>query len=209
LLTDNATRLLIHHLRGTLTEKSPTHAIVEVAGVGYGLSVSLNTFDRLPIEGASVFLHAYTYVREDRLQLFGFWDPAERDMFTLLIGVSGIGPNSAQTILSGLSVADLQRAIHRELVTELTQVRGIGSKTAQRIVVELRDKIRLPVTGPDDGADDSRALDDPLSEEAKMALEALGFATASARKAVAAALRKHGEGTPTVQDLIKGALRER
>lgn len=156
-----------------------------------------------------MLLRAYTYVREDRLQLFGFWDPAERDMFKLLIGVSGIGPNSAQTILSGLSVADLQRAIHRELVTELTQVRGIGTKTAQRIVVELKDKVRLPISDPDGSDDKRRDPDDPLSDEATMALEALGFATASARKAVAAAFRKHGEGTPTVQDLIKGALRER
>ena len=201
---------MIHHLRGTLADKSPTHAIIEVAGVGYGLSISLSTFDRLPAQNERVFLHAYTYVREDRLQLFGFWDPAEREMFRLLIGVSGIGPNLAQTILSGLSVADLQKAIHRELVNVLTQVKGVGTKTAQRVVVELKDKIRLPVSVAEEGDDKAiRSSDDPLGEEATLALEALGFATLPASKAVAAARRKHVDGTPTVQDLIKAALRER
>ena len=142
---------MIHHLRGILTEKSPTHAVIDVGGVGYGLSISLNTFDSLAVAGSTVSLHTHTYVREDRLQLFGFSDPAEREMFELLISVSGIGPNSAQTILSGLSVADLQKAIHRDQVNELTKIRGVGTKTAQRVVVELRDKIRLPWRRPTTG----------------------------------------------------------
>jgi Holliday junction DNA helicase RuvA len=130
-------------------------------------------------------------------------------MFKLLIGVSGIGPNSAQTILSGLSVGDLQKAILREQVGELTQVRGIGSKTAQRIVVELKDKIRLPVSGME-GSDDAgrQVSSDPLEDEAAMALEALGFAPAAARKGIDSARKKQGADA-TVQDLIKGALRER
>ncbi len=200
---------MIHHLRGTLTEKSPTHAVVDVGGVGYGLAISLNTFDKLPTEGTPVSLHTHTYVREDRLQLFGFSHPAEREMFKLLIGVSGIGPNSAQTILSGLSVADLQRAIHHERITELTKVRGVGTKTAQRVVVELRDKIRLPVVDPHDEDGSRPGPGDPLGDEAVMALEALGFPTSAARKAVAAARKNHQGGDPTVQDLIKGALRGR
>jgi|TARA_B100000809_G_scaffold264029_1_gene318754 Holliday junction DNA helicase RuvA len=199
---------LIHHLRGILTEKSPTHAVIDVGGVGYGLSISLNTFDSLAVAGSTVSLHTHTYVREDRLQLFGFSDPAEREMFELLISVSGIGPNSAQTILSGLSVADLQKAIHRDQVNELTKIRGVGTKTAQRVVVELRDKIRLPVATADDGEVSPRVSDDPLGEEAAMALEALGFAASAARKAVATARKKHGAES-TLQDLIKGALRER
>lgn len=193
-----------------LTEKSPTHAVLDVGGVGYGVSISLNTFDRLPAIGAEAFVHTHTYVREDRLQLFGFSDPAEREMFELLIGVSGIGPNSAQTILSGLSVADLQLAIHREQVAELTQVRGVGTKTAQRVVVELKDKIRLSAVPTDSKASTPTVpADDPVGMEATMALEKLGIATSTARKAVEAARKKHGDGVPTVQDLIKGALRER
>jgi Holliday junction DNA helicase RuvA len=204
-----ANNLLISHLRGTLAVKSPTEATIEVGGVGYGLSTSLSTSDKLPAIGAPVFLHTHTYVREDRLQLFGFADLAEREMFKLLIGVSGIGPNSAQTILSGLSVGDLQKAILREQVGELTQVRGIGSKTAQRIVVELKDKIRLPVSGME-GSDDAgrQVSSDPLEDEAAMALEALGFAPAAARKGIDSARKKQGADA-TVQDLIKGALRER
>ena len=191
-------------------EKSPTQAVVDIGGGGYGLNISLNTFDNLPAEGTPVSLHTYTYVREDRLQLFGFSHPAEREMFELLIGVSGIGPNSAQTILSGMSVADLQRAIHHERVTELTKVRGVGTKTAQRVVIELRDRIRLPLAGTDDAEEEpQQSPEDPLGEEAAMALEKLGFATSAARKAVAAARKKQEAGAPTVQDLIKGALRER
>lgn len=195
-----------------LVEKSPTHAVMDVGGVGYGLSISLHTFDRLPAIGVESVVHTHTYVREDRLQLFGFADPEEREMFEMLIGVSGIGPNSAQTILSGMSVADLQLAIHREQVTELTKVRGIGTKTAQRVVVDLKDKIRLPMAPTDSRASSTPArLDDPIVAEATLALEKLGIATSTARKAVDAARKKQGSGpeAPTVQDLIKGALRER
>ncbi|HJP29741.1 MAG TPA: Holliday junction branch migration protein RuvA [Candidatus Latescibacteria bacterium] len=200
---------MIHHLRGTLMEKTPTQAVIDVGGVGYGLSTSLNTFDTLPAVGEPVGLHTYTYVREDRIQLFAFSDPAEREMFELLIGVSGIGPKLAQTILSGLSVTDLQKAILQERVTELTQVRGVGSKTAQRVVVELKDRIRLSTALGHEEEGESPGDDDPVGQEATMALEALGIATAAARKAVTAARRKHAGDEPTVQDLIKGALRER
>lgn len=198
---------MIWRLRGTLVDKAYTHAIVDVGGVGYGLSVSLQTSAGLPETGETVHLHVHTYVREDRIQLFGFCDTTERDMFQLLIGVSGIGPSLAQTILSGLSVEDLQRAIHREQVTELTQVKGVGTKTAQRVVVELRDKVSLPAgAAQTEAADDEEK--DPVLTEAAMALEALGFAGAAAGKAVAAARRKQGDAA-TVQDLIKAALRER
>lgn len=199
---------MITHLRGILTRKTPTRAVIDVGGVGYRLAVSLHTFERLAAVGEKVELLTYTYVREDRLDLYGFYAEAEREMFELLIGVSGIGPTSAQTILSGMSVADLQRAIRGERVAELTQVRGVGTKTAQRLVVELRDKVHLPA-GDLAGAQREAPAEDPVAAEAALALEALGFAAASARKAVATARRK-AKGTPaTVQDLIKAALRER
>lgn len=199
---------MIDHLRGILAQKAPTRAVIDVGGVGYRLAISLHTYERLGSLGEPVELLAYTYVREDRLDLYGFCDEAERQMFELLIGVSGIGPTSAQTILSGMSVTDLQRAIYGERIAELTQVRGVGTKTAQRIVIELRDKVRL---APADLAAGSAVLPDgdPVGEEAVLALEALGFAAASARKVVAVARKKaHGTRT-TVQDLIKAALRER
>ena len=198
---------MITHLRGILTRKTPTRAVIDVGGVGYRLAISLHSYERLAAAGEKVELLTYTYVREDRLDLYGFFEEAEREMFELLIGVSGIGPKLAQTILSGMSVADLQRAIRGERVAELTQVRGVGTKTAQRLVVELRDKVHLPAD--DAGAQRGAPAEDRVAAEAALALEALGFAAVSARKAVATA-RKKANGTPgTVQDLIKAALRER
>ena len=197
---------MIHHLTGSLLQKSPTRAVVDVGGVGYGVSISLSTYAHLGSEGDPVRLFIHTYVREDRLELFGFSEPAEREMFQLLIGVSGIGPNSAQAILSGMSVADLQRAIHQEEVSELTRVRGVGPKTARRVVVELKDKIRIPALAAAEPVTTSSG--EGLDDQASLALEALGIATATARKAVASARAKL-DGEPTVQALIKAALRER
>lgn len=196
---------MIHFLRGSLSERSPTRAVIDVGGVGYGVAISLTTYDQLPAVGSEVELQTFTYVREDRLDLFGFADAEERRMFTLLLSVSGIGPNSAQTILSGMSVADLQRAITQDLVSELTQIRGVGRKTAERVVVELRDKITAPV--------DSSLTQGPprapgVAGEAVLALVALGIPEAAAGKSVDKALSR-SDGEPSVQDLIKSALRER
>lgn len=196
---------MISHVRGSLAEKAPTHAVVDVHGVGYRLAISLHTFERLPETGAAVTLLTHTYVREDRLELFGFADAAEREMFQLLIGVSGIGPVSAQTILSGLSLGDLQRAIYMGRTDELTAVRGVGPKTAARLVVELKDKVRLSA----DLREEAEPVEgDPVAAEALLALKALGFAPAAARRAVSAA-RKRAGGVDSVQELIKQALRER
>ena len=159
------------------------------------------------LAGAQAHILAHTYVREDRWELFGFTEAPERDMFQLLIGVSGIGPNSALMILSGMSVADLSRAILEERVADLTRVRGVGPKTAQRVVVELKDRVRLPADG---SADRSAGSDsDPVADEAMLALDALGFSGPAARKAVGAVRKKLGDGEVTVQALIKGALQER
>ena len=198
---------MITHLRGLLAHKAPTRAVVEVGGVGYELSVSLATYDGLPAAGSPVEILAHTHVREDQLALFGFLQETEREMFRLLIGISGIGPNLALTILSGLSVDDLARAIQEERAGDLTRVRGIGPRTAQRVVVDLKDRIRRPLrTGP--GAP-REAGSDAVVDEAMRALEALGFAGPAARKALEAVRKRLGEGEASVQALIKGALRER
>lgn len=200
---------MIERINGVLVERSPTHAVVEVGGIGYGLSISLNTFEQLPDLGIEVSLLTHTYVREDRLQLFGFSDAEEREMFQLLIGVAGIGPNSAQTILSGMSVEELKSAIFEERVSDLTRVRGIGRKTADRVVVDLRDKID-PVSKRtlDTEGEPAASTWNKKTEEAVLALAALGIATASARKAVASAMEKTGADI-TLQELIKLALNER
>ena len=200
---------MIERINGVLVERAPTHVVVEVGGIGYGLSISLNTFEQLPDLGSEVSLLTHTYVREDRLQLFGFSDAEEREMFQLLIGVAGIGPNSAQTILSGMSVEELKSAIFEERVSDLTRVRGIGRKTADRVVVDLRDKID-PVSKRtlDTEGEPAASTWNKKTEEAVLALAALGIATASARKAVASAMEKTGADI-TLQELIKLALNER
>ena len=198
---------MITRLRGLLSHKAPTRAVVDVGGVGYELAISLTTYDALPEAGGPVEILAHTYVREDQLALFGFLQEEEREMFRLLIGVSGIGPNSALTILSGLSVGDLALAIQEGRADDLTRVRGIGPKTAQRVVVDLKDRVRRPLPAGRDGPQAAGA--DALADEALRALEALGFAGPGARKAVAAVRRRLEDGEVSVQALIKGALRER
>ncbi|MBU09240.1 MAG: Holliday junction branch migration protein RuvA [Gemmatimonadetes bacterium] len=198
---------VIDFLRGTLHERTPTRAVIDVGGVGYGVAISLTTYDRLPSVGTEIFLHTYTYVREDRLDLYGFADAEERRMFTLLLSVSGIGPNSAQTVLSGMSISDLQSAITQDRVTDLTQIRGVGRKTAERVVVELRDKI-ASIAGATGSVSATGPVDQGVTAEAILALVALGINESTATKSVDKAMKK-SDGEATVQDLIKNALRDR
>jgi Holliday junction DNA helicase RuvA len=195
---------MIDQLKGELIGKTTAKAVVDVGGVGYGLSISLSTSERLPFPGEKILVYTYLYVREDRLDLFGFADTEEREIFQLLIGVSGIGPNSAQTILSGLSVADLKEAIFNDRVGDLTAIKGIGRKTAERMVIELRDKISI-VEGM--GQTESGRKPGP-TEEAALALMALGITPAVSRQAVTKAL-KHIGPDASLQALIKCALQER
>ena len=204
---------MITYVRGKLVYKSPTSIVVEVGGepggIGYEAAISLVTFEQLPELGAEARLLTHHYVREDRQELFGFADEREREIFELLIGVSGIGPNSAQTILSGMSVAALREAIFYERVNELTAIKGIGKKTAERMVVELKDKIQATALQSDTATADSQAAGEPVAvEEAVLALIALGFAPAAARRAVAQVVKKSG-ADQSVQQLIRQALKER
>ena len=200
---------MIERVEGVIVERAPTHVVVGVGGIGYGLSISLNTFEQLPDLGSEVSLLTHTYVREDRFQLFGFSDAGEREMFQLLIAVAGIGPNSAQTILSGMSVDELKTAILEERASDLTRIRGIGRKTADRVVVDLRDKIAPSwKQTPDAEGEPVQSTRNEKTEEAVLALAALGIAPAAARKAVVKAMDKSGVDA-TLQDLIKQALNER
>ena len=195
---------MITHLRGTLLSKSPTYAVVDVGGVGYGLAISLITFDQLPPASEAVHLSTYLYVREDRMELFGFADEEEREIFELLIGVSGIGPHSALTVLSGMTLRDLQEAILQERVAELTGIKGIGRKTAERLVLDLKDKIHASAPVGESASEAKPGA----SEEAAKALMTLGYAAPAARQAVRKAVEKHGPDL-SVQQLIKLALKER
>jgi len=191
---------LIARLTGTLVDKSPNRLIVDVAGVGYDVLVPLSTFYRLGETGSVVTLRVHTHVREDVIALYGFHTPLERDLFERLIAISGIGPKLALAVLSGIDTADLLRAIRTQDVARLTRIPGVGRKTAERIGLELKD--RLPQSTEVDvaTADGGDRRTDLLS-----ALTNLGYKGAIAEKAVAAALKR----TPDApfEDLLRDVLR--
>src|SRR5262249_55228496 len=134
---------MIAHLRGTLLEKHPNAVIVEVNGVGYEVTIPVSAFSSLPDRGQPVQLHIHTHVREDALALFGFTSAADKALFEKLITVSGIGPKLAVTTLSGLTASDLVTAIRNGAVDQLVRIPGVGKKTAERMVLELRDKLDM------------------------------------------------------------------
>ncbi len=132
---------MIAHLRGTLLEKHPNQAVVEAGGVGYDVAIPVSTYTSLPEAGKEVRLRVHTHVREDAIALFGFWTADEKAMFERLISVSGIGPKLALTVLSGLAVADLAAAIRSGATERLVRIPGVGKKTAERIILELKEKL--------------------------------------------------------------------
>lgn len=180
---------MIAHLRGKLLAKHPNQAIVETAGVGYDVTISVPTFSDLPAVGSEVALFVHTHVREDALALYGFLRSSEKLLFEKLITVSGIGPKLAITILSGMAADEMVGAIRGNDVARLTRIPGIGKKTAERMVLELRDK--LPQAGPI-----SVPAATPISavgEDVLSALANLGYQRAAAEKALASAT-KNGKG---------------
>ena len=175
---------MIAHLRGKLLAKHPNQAIVETAGVGYDLTISVPTFSDLPAVGAEIALHVHTHVREDLIALYGFLRPAEKQLFEKLITVSGIGPKLAITILSGMAADEMVGAIRGNDVARLTRIPGIGKKTAERMVLELRDK--LPATGTPAA---SIPVTSAIEEDVLSALVNLGYQRPAAEKALAAVAR--------------------
>ncbi len=171
---------MIAHLRGKLLEKHPNQAVVETAGVGYDVTISIPTFSELTSVGSEVALHIHTHVREDQLALYGFGRPEEKQLFEKLITVSGIGPKLAITILSGMPADDMVHAIRVNDIARLTRIPGIGKKTAERMVLELRDKL------PPQGTDQVREIPSlsAVQEDVLSALLNLGFQRPLAEKAV-------------------------
>ena len=180
---------MIAHLRGKLLSKHPNQAIVETAGVGYDITISVPTFSDLPAVGSEVALHIHTHVREDALALYGFLRSSEKLLFEKLIMVSGIGPKLAITILSGMAADEMVGAIRSNDIAKLTRIPGIGRKTAERMVLELRDKL------PETSAATVAAVPavSPLQEDVLSALMNLGYQRPAAEKALAIAT-KNGEG---------------
>ena len=165
---------MIAYLRGVLAEKEITRVVVECHGVGYEAAIPLSTFDRLPAEGAEVKLYTHHEVREDAQLLFGFATKPERDMFRLVTTVSGVGPKLALAVLSGLTVGDLQLAVSQGDAKRLAAVKGIGKKTAARIVVELKDKIN-PIEALANATGETSREQGAVLRDAMLALAALGF----------------------------------
>jgi Holliday junction DNA helicase RuvA len=176
---------MIAHLRGRLFSKQPQQVIVEAAGVGYDVAISVSTYTSLPAEGAEVALHIHTQVREDTLALYGFLDRNDKRIFERLITVSGVGPKLAITIQSGLPADRLVAALRAQDHATLTRIPGVGKKLAERLVVELKDKLEdMAVAAP------AMTSAGPAAEDVLSALVNLGYQRPSAQKAIEAAVAK-------------------
>ena len=196
---------MIDYLTGTLASKKPTEAVVEVNGAGYRLLVPTSTFERLPDVGKPVRVLCHLHVREDALQLFGFSTESERGVFNLLIGVSGVGPKLALAALSALSPEEIRERIVSGDAAMLTRIPGVGRKTAERLVVELRDRFEktdLAVESAAEASPGSAARRDALA-----ALEALGLSRGAAEKSIRELLRSNPD-LDSAEDLIRLALRQ-
>ena len=199
---------MIEYVKGGLVDLSPAFAVVEAHGVGYGMSISLNTFERIKGQ-PEVKLWVYEAMRDDACALYGFATREERSMFMMLIGVSGIGPNTARVMLSEMGVPELCEAIASADEKRLRAIKGIGARTAQRVIVDLRDKVAAGVCGggeysPSMSLESSSPVGS-VREEALGALTMLGFAPASSAKVVGAILRE--QPSLPVEQVVKLALK--
>ncbi|HKL21537.1 MAG TPA: Holliday junction branch migration protein RuvA [Tichowtungia sp.] len=193
---------MITFLDGVLEEKQPARVVMNVGGVGYEVAVPLSSFDKLPAEGQGVRILIYHHITDSSQALFGFASDEERRMFTLLLGVNGIGPKIAVSALSGLSVRELKAALAEGDAKRISSISGIGKKTAERVIVELRDKFSTGETlealaGTDDEPGDHRLRD------AALALVSLGYKQEDARKMIR---KTAGDENASVEDLIRMAL---
>lgn len=193
---------MIAQLQGRILRKGPQEAVVDVGGVGYRVLIPVSTFYRLPAEGSETVLRIHTHVREDALVLFGFLSAAEHDLFQRLIEVAGVGPKLAVNVLSGMEAPDLVDALRSGDVARLTRIPGVGRKTAERLVLELKDKMPAKIAATDAPAPETSGTsrDDLLS-----ALVHLGYSRAEAERGAERALRE--DSTGRFEDLLRRSLR--
>jgi Holliday junction DNA helicase RuvA len=177
---------MLDYIRGWVISKSPTRLILEVAGIGYLLHIPLSTFEKIPKHGEVTIL-TQLFIREDQIKIFGFATGEERDLFQLLLSVNGIGPTTAITILSGSTVDDIKRAVINEDAKALEKIKGVGKKTAERIILELKETIKEITTSISTGMDVQQKA---LVSDAVMALISLGYGRSIAEKAVSDAAKK-------------------
>jgi Holliday junction DNA helicase RuvA len=193
---------VIAHLRGVLLVKTPNRVVLECAGVGYEAAISVATFTALPAEGAETKLHIYTRVAEDALALFGFAEITEKRLFEKLLTISGIGPKLAITVLSGIDAARLVTAIRGGDHAALVRIPGIGKKTAERVVLELKDKLDDLATAPVEAAPSFGSV----GEDALSALVNLGYPRAVAQKAIETAIQRDASAKASFEALFRAAM---
>ncbi len=191
---------MITHLKGRLTEKNPTHVVIDCGGVGYFVNISLHTFSQLP-SSENIQLFTHLQIKEDSHTLFGFMEASEREIFRLLLSVSGIGSSTARTMLSSMTPFQIRDAIATGDVPSIQAIKGIGAKTAQRVILDLKDKV-LKIYDLDEVYPNSNNTN---KEEALSALEVLGFQRKQAEKAVDKVLSQ--DASLSVEDIIKHALK--
>jgi Holliday junction DNA helicase RuvA len=196
---------MIDFVAGRLVEKKPMRVVVENHGIGLTVNISLQTYSDLPESGMQTYLKTYLHIREDSMQLFGFATDQERQVFLALLSIAGVGPKLAQTILSGIQAVELVRTIQKGDTEKLTGIRGVGKKTAQRLVLELKEKFNQLGIMPEQQTDNiPRHEISALEEEALLALLSLGYKKQEAENALRRAQR-NGKKI-TVEELIKDAL---
>jgi Holliday junction DNA helicase RuvA len=197
---------MIAFLKGKLIEKDPTHVVIDVSGVGYFVKISLQTYSALQKGEEAVLLYTILIVREDSHTLFGFFTKDERELFEHLISVSGIGPSIALVFLSSLSSIEIKQAIISEDVKTIQNIKGIGAKTAQRAIIELKDKLKKEVLAEGYNPTIFAGQNHTLRSEALMALTTLGIQKANAEKSIDTILKRTG-GDVSLEELIKLSLR--
>ena len=192
---------MITHLNGKLTEKNPTNVVIECNGIGYFIYISLQTYSQIS-ERENILLQTHLVIREDAHILYGFYSKLERELFKLLISVSGVGPSIAITMLSSMSTEQIQHAIASQDVALIKSVKGIGEKTAQRVIVDLRDKIQKTFNI----SNDLLTTDNTIKNETLIALEVLGFSRKISERTVLTILKENP--AISLEELIKQALKK-
>ncbi|MGQ3685635.1 MAG: Holliday junction branch migration protein RuvA [Candidatus Loosdrechtia sp.] len=193
---------MLEYIRGRMISKLPTQVVLEVSGIGYRLHIPLSTFEKIPDHG-EVTVHVRLLIREDQLKIYGFLTEEERDLFQLLLSVNGIGPNTAITILSGSSVSEINNAIIHEDVKTLEKIRGVGKKTAERIILELKGVIKKDTISERFPMNIQQRK---VVSDAVMALVSLGYGRSIAEKAVGEAVKKL-ETADNIEVLVREALK--
>jgi len=197
---------MIDYVSGSLATKKPTEAVIDVGGIGYRILIPTSTYERLPEPGEDAVLLTHHHVREDAITLFGFLSAEERRVFELMLGVSGIGPKLALAALSALRPSEIKQRIVDRDVAMLTRIPGVGKKTAERLVIELRDRFEKDGFEGDASSGEAAAADGNFRADAMAALEALGLSRSAAEKAVLGVLRKD-PGIRNAEEIIRLALR--